>query len=107
MKLSNEVVEKICGMDHLSGKERTNKLGACENVASEVARIKRQIATAEDDHKSRMQLLAKDLQDARNLCHHDFTKYHADPAGGSDSFNECLVCGAEVGKSKLKGLDRP
>lgn len=102
MKLSSEVVEKICGMDHLSGKERTKRLAACEKVARAVCSVERTIDSVIREHEANIEKLKKDLVDARGMCRHDFTKYHADPAGGSDSFNECLVCGAEVGKSKLK-----
>lgn len=30
------------------------------------------------------------------FCNHDVTKYHGDPSGGSDSYDECLICGEIV-----------
>ena len=27
------------------------------------------------------------------LCGHEVTKHHGDPSGGSDSHEECLICG--------------
>jgi hypothetical protein len=30
------------------------------------------------------------------LCGHEVTKYHGDPSGGSDSHEECLICGEIV-----------
>ncbi len=28
-------------------------------------------------------------------CKHWFTTYHGDPSGGSDSFDECQICGKQ------------
>jgi hypothetical protein len=30
---------------------------------------------------------------AESHCNHEITKYHGDPSGGSDSHEECLICG--------------
>lgn len=107
MKLSSEVVEKICGMDHLSGKERTERLGCCEKIASQIARVQRAIQIAEEEHAATMKKFDGEIEAIRVGCRHEFTKYFPDASGNNDSFSECQVCGAEVGKSKLQGLDRP
>lgn len=31
--------------------------------------------------------------EAEILCGHEVVKYHGDPSGGSDSREECLICG--------------
>jgi predicted nicotinamide N-methyase len=30
---------------------------------------------------------------AEEICKHEITKYHGDPSGGSDSSEQCLICG--------------
>jgi hypothetical protein len=30
---------------------------------------------------------------AEEICHHEITKCHSDPSGGSDRSEECLICG--------------
>ncbi len=30
------------------------------------------------------------------ICTHDVRKYHGDPSGGSDSHEECLICGDQI-----------
>lgn len=40
--------------------------------------------------------IERDLSAAQLDCLHPLTVYHADPAGGRDSWSECVVCGGEV-----------
>jgi heme oxygenase len=30
------------------------------------------------------------------ICNHEYTRYHGDPSGGSDSSEECLICGRYI-----------
>lgn len=43
---------------------------------------------------------AKDIQRLCDevICKHEITKNHGDPSGGSDSYEECLICGEEVSR---------
>ena len=41
---------------------------------------------------------AKEIQELCDevICKHEITKTHGDPSGGSDRYEECLICGEEV-----------
>lgn len=36
------------------------------------------------------------------ICEHEITKNHGDPSGGSDSYEECLICGEEVPRKSVR-----
>lgn len=47
---------------------------------------------------------AKDIQKLCDevICKHEITKNHGDPSGGSDSYEECLICGEEVPRKSVR-----
>jgi hypothetical protein len=36
------------------------------------------------------------IEQQRERCSHELTSYYGDPAGGSDSFTTCDICGKEI-----------
>jgi hypothetical protein len=45
------------------------------------------------NYEERAAAVNKEIAAIRNECGHLVSEYHADPAGGSDSFTTCLLCG--------------
>lgn len=55
-----------------------------QRVADRQSRIDRIKKKAEDDIRKLL---------SASFCKHEVRKYHGDPSGGSDSHEECLICG--------------
>jgi len=51
------------------------------------------IAKSEDTHRAIVQDIKRRIMEEQAKCSHAETRYDADPAGGSDSTTECLICG--------------
>lgn len=43
-------------------------------------------------HERTLKRLEKQLKLFQTTCQHGYTRFQADPAGGNDSYTECLVC---------------
>lgn len=56
---------------------------------------RQKVLREEDRHRDAMKALGAELKRIREGCSHPEWVYHADPAGGSDSFHECSVCGEQ------------
>lgn len=52
-----------------------------------------EINTEKSNHQFRIQEITKKIMTEQARCFHAETRYDADPAGGSDSTTECLICG--------------
>ena len=55
-------------------------------------RLLRKIARLEDAHDRQLAKLNSQLHDLQLKCNHRQTRYCADPAGGFDSYYECVLC---------------
>lgn len=40
--------------------------------------------------------------ESQMLCEHPLRKYHGDPSGGSDSSEECLICGDLISRKSVR-----
>lgn len=49
-----------------------------------------------EGHKNVLEVYDAMLREEQSKCPHIVTEHHRDPAGGSSSFTECLICGGEV-----------
>lgn len=54
------------------------------------------LAAENKRHYAKIAKLANELAMIRHACKHPKTTYYPDAAGGSDSWYECDICGADV-----------
>lgn len=76
-----------------------SKLRAMQNGA-EYARSR--IRQAEVQHAETMKNLTEKLAIAQKACSHPIQKRHPDASGNNDSWDECLICGCEVGRDSYR-----
>lgn len=95
--LINHLLKKTCDTQCESvGDQIDRELTKYENLAREIRKIKQRRADADIAHENAVASLGANIRSLQGQCDHPSTTYHGDPAGGSDSFMECDVCGAEV-----------
>lgn len=46
-----------------------------------------------EEYNVKMSAAREELRKAQKTCRHKKTSFYPDPAGGSDSYNECCWCG--------------
>lgn len=61
-----------------------------------ITRAKDEIEHLEKEHKKKLAVIETKIKEIRMKCKHEKKKHYADPAGGSDSFDECDICGGQV-----------
>lgn len=93
MELNDEVIKKIAGMDHLSGKERIALLEECEKFAYGVGVIENKLHREKIAFEKVVAVLETEKNAIRLSCKHHVTKYYPDASGNNDSTTERLVCG--------------
>lgn len=90
MDLPTEVVLRVLRRE-LTCEETAKLLQEYSDIRVKVLDRDRKVArirkTAQEDIKK---------LEGEILCGHEVTKYHGDPSGGSDSHEECLICGEIV-----------
>lgn len=64
-------------------------------VARRVCKIKAEMNSEIESHKSEMKRLENELAEARKSCPCPAAAltYHGDPSGNNDSYHECRICG--------------
>jgi hypothetical protein len=82
-------------LEQLIGKEAADKLKPFQAIMNDIRRAKDEIYAAESSHTVLMSRLKAKLSLIRERCSHPATKHYGDPAGGSDSYTECLICGSQ------------
>lgn len=87
MNVSDELVRKVLKMG-LTPDEEADLLREYGKRRDEAEKRDREIVRIEEDAKKKISALK-----SRILCKHEITRYHGDPSGGSDSHEECLICG--------------
>lgn len=53
-------------------------------------------------HKEEINKSTIDKVAIQSKCEHLLTKYYSDPSGGSDSYEECQICGLELFKTEYR-----
>jgi len=66
-----------------------------ESIETKIKRLRQDYRAAEEVYKRRREELKKQEKEIQNTCPHSETTYHGDPAGGSDSYSTCDICGKE------------
>jgi len=69
-------------------------------VEEDSAHLGFEILQEQRRHRDAMAKFEERRKEIQQVCPHDKTKWHADPAGGSDSWMECETCGANIEAQK-------
>lgn len=93
MQVSNEVYEALKTKHGDNAKSLTLALELACRVQNNLRQIRGQITKEVDAWERRREELNAQLSKAQSECMHEVTTYYGDPAGGSDSWYECLICG--------------
>lgn len=73
-----------------------NELKKVDKIIAALINRDKQIVKLTQKHELELKALQKDYDKIIHSCEHQLTKRHPDPAGGSDSWTECLICGKEL-----------
>lgn len=77
--------------------DRINKeLPLATEVHNERLALEKAMRDEEGRHCQVMNNLKEDKTILQEKCLHWMQTYHGDPAGGSDSYHECQVCGKHI-----------
>lgn len=87
MNISHELVLKVLKMG-LTPEEEADLLREYSERRTRTIIRDRAITQIEETSRKKIAALRAEV-----LCKHEVTKYHGDPSGGSDSHEECLICG--------------
>lgn len=87
MNVSDELVRKVLKMG-LTPDEEADLLRKYGQIRDRVNARDRAVTKIETDSAKKIAALRSEV-----LCLHEETKSHGDPSGGSDSHEECLICG--------------
>ena len=87
MDLPEEVVLRVLRIG-LTPESTAQKLQEYSDIRAKVLDRYRKVAKIRKTAAEEIKKLEAEI-----LCGHEVTKYHGDPSGGSDSHEECLICG--------------
>lgn len=76
--------------------EFKEKLARIDVTRARLAQVQADRNAAERLHRLVTASLDQKVVEIQFNCSHEVTKYHGDPAGGSDSFTVCEICGANL-----------
>lgn len=62
-------------------------------IADSIRTLDAKIDAENKRHKNALAAIESEKQKVMKKCDHLDTTYHGDPAGGSDSFTQCNICG--------------
>ncbi len=97
MTYDKDLLRKLCG--DISEESAAALAGAMKSVDS-IKRDLSSLRTWENNeslrHKEELAAIGRERARIRKSCKHQTTQYHGDPAGGSDSWTECQICGAST-----------
>lgn len=92
MELPSEVVRHVLKQG-LPESEAMSRLERYSEQRRKSHERSQKIERMQADHAAKIKKML-----AEELCTHEVVKYHGDPSGGSDSDEQCLICGAYVGR---------
>ncbi len=72
------------------------RLKEIEYTRSESKRYQKEKQDARKRYDETVAQIDVQLGTLRKKCTHEETQYYGDPAGGNDSYTECLICGASI-----------
>lgn len=90
MDLPTEVVLRVLRRE-LTYEETAKLLQEYSDIRAKVLDRDRKIAKIQKIAEEQIGQIRKLRSEV--FCNHDVTKSHGDPSGGSDSHEECLICG--------------
>jgi hypothetical protein len=97
VQVSEKLLSGIMSSTDGSASAIANKLNEYQGIKQEIYRLKCEEEKLRKDYEGKKNSLKEDFKIIRKQCDHPTaeTGYHADPAGGSDSFHSCGICGHE------------
>jgi hypothetical protein len=87
MNVSDELVRKVLKMG-LTPDEEADLLRKYSDIRDKTDARDRAIAKIKQDASKKIAVLR-----GETYCSHEIVRSHGDPSGGSDSHEECLICG--------------
>jgi len=72
------------------------KVERIDSIRSRINAVRAKRAAAVDVYYAACMQLDQEIVEIQFNCPHWLTKYHGDPAGGSDSWTQCEICGASI-----------
>lgn len=99
--MKSEVLQKLINK-HMSFGSVANLGEYIAHVLDEEQKVKRRVATiqrartaAQAEYHAQISRLDQELAEVQSECSHGDVTYHSDPAGGSDSYSACEICGRQ------------
>ena len=96
MALSREVILHVFRTAS-SATEAADALLRLETIRDKVIERSRKIALMKSQTDSAIRKMMEQV-----LCKHDVRSTHGDPSGGSDSYEECLICGEAIVRKSVR-----
>ncbi len=96
MKLTPELVKaivKTCNQDERFSEEFTNKVSQVTRLEDKLKKVKKSKAELKEEYDRQLGYCNAIIKDIQKECPHYILDYESDPAGGSDSFDQCTICG--------------
>ncbi len=66
-----------------------------QDIKNRIIKLHKEMRQEEESHKKILEAQRIELGTIQIECPHWEVKYYGDPAGGSDSYSECTLCGKE------------
>ncbi len=73
----------------------TRLLEIAKSKIDTIKSLKRSISKIKEEYKERIGDIESDIVYQQSHCSHEVKEHYCDPAGGSDSFDECQICGKQ------------
>lgn len=71
------------------------RLTNIQEIKRKICNCNTEINNARKQCKDKIEKLKEEIKLIRKSCNHIDFSFYGDPAGGSDSFNKCNICGEE------------
>lgn len=75
--------------------EVSNKINLYTDIHRGLLSLTYSRESAYKAYQEKLEEIKKEQKKLRSNCDHPLFSYHGDPAGGSDSFHSCDICGWE------------
>jgi hypothetical protein len=96
MELPDKVIKYVL-MSNSSADEKFNLLDKFSRARSRTLERQKKVERIQKESATKIAELLKEV-----ICDHEITEYHGDPSGGSDSEEQCLICGVWVDEKRRK-----
>ena len=98
MDLTKKIIDKIiraCPSDHDLANWIVEQIQVLQRIRKLKRDLKQEEVRIKEDFVGAMRSIEKSRESFQEECPHYHDEYFGDPAGGSDSFYRCELCGRE------------